>query len=260
MSISLPTSHHNTIIITPLSKFDHRKSSKNGLQMAVEGDFDPDALSKSVEEAKAGSIKARLRALYKFTRPHTIRGTILASIAGTTRALIDTPGAITNANWGFMLPRAAIGMVALLMGNAFIVGINQIYDKEIDEMNKPFLPVASGEMSKKFAWGAVLTAVTVGPFSLQLLSITLVQAIHGWLVPLRNILRATHQNQAKPYCCRTDDRNSAWISSKLWCIFCSQGCNWGTFLMVTQGVIHCSLHDCVRICHCNHKRFTRYRR
>lgn len=163
MSISLPTSHHNTIIITPLSKFDDRKSSKNGLQMAVEGDFDPDALSKSVEEAKAGSIKARLRALYKFTRPHTIRGTILASIAGTTRALIDTPGAITNANWGFMLPRAAIGMVALLMGNAFIVGINQIYDKEIDEMNKPFLPVASGEMSKKFAWGAVLTAGTVGP-------------------------------------------------------------------------------------------------
>mmetsp|Transcript_31306 Transcript_31306/g.36533 ORF Transcript_31306/g.36533 Transcript_31306/m.36533 type:complete len:401 (+) Transcript_31306:48-1250(+) len=131
--------------------------------MAVEGDFDPDALSRSVEEIKSGSVKARLRALYKFTRPHTIRGTILASFAGTTRALIDTPGAIANAQWGALLPRAIIGMVALLLGNAFIVGINQIYDEEIDKLNKPFLPVASGEMSKRFAWGAVLTGGIVGP-------------------------------------------------------------------------------------------------
>lgn len=141
----------------------HKHSNNIGLKMAVEGDFDPDAISKSVEQVKAGSIKARLRALYKFTRPHTIRGTILASIAGTTRALRDTPGAITNANWGFMLPRAVIGMIALLMGNAFIVGINQIYDEKIDKMNKPFLPVASGEMSKRFAWGAVVAGGTIGP-------------------------------------------------------------------------------------------------
>jgi len=154
----LPPSHHNSPLVTPLNFLQ-----KSGLQMSVEGDFDPEALSKSVEEAKAGSIKAKLRALYKFTRPHTIRGTILASIAGTTRALIDTPGALANANWGFMLPRAVIGMIALLMGNAFIVGINQIYDKDIDMMNKPFLPVASGEMSNRFAWATVLTGGIVGP-------------------------------------------------------------------------------------------------
>jgi len=133
------------------------------LKMAVEGDFDPDAISKSVSEVQAGSIKARMRALYKFTRPHTIRGTILASIAGTTRALIDTPGALASADWGLMLPRAFIGMVALLLGNAFIVGINQIYDEEIDKMNKPFLPVASGEMSRKFAWLTVLGSGIFGP-------------------------------------------------------------------------------------------------
>lgn len=131
--------------------------------MAVEGDFDPDAISRSVEQVKAGSLKARLRAIYKFTRPHTIRGTILASFAGTTRALIDTPGAIANAQWAVMLPRAFIGMIALLCGNAFIVGINQIFDDEIDKLNKPFLPVASGEMSKRFAWIAVATAGIVGP-------------------------------------------------------------------------------------------------
>ena len=133
------------------------------LSMSVEGDFDPDAISRAKDEVAAGSIKARLRALYKFTRPHTIRGTILASIAGTTRALVDTPGAIANANWGTMLPRAFFGMAALLLGNVFIVGINQIYDKEIDELNKPFLPVASGEMSNRAAWISVVVSGMVGP-------------------------------------------------------------------------------------------------
>ncbi|KAL3787643.1 hypothetical protein HJC23_011791 [Cyclotella cryptica] len=130
---------------------------------AVEGDFDPDAINQSINEVQSGSIKAKLRALYKFTRPHTIRGTILASIAGTIRALVDTPGAIASAQWGAMLPRAVIGMVALLMGNAFIVGINQIFDKDIDVLNKPFLPVASGEMSGRVAWVTVLFSGIVGP-------------------------------------------------------------------------------------------------
>lgn len=133
------------------------------LQMSVEGDFDPDALVKAKEEIQAGSVKARVKALYKFTRPHTIRGTILASVAGTIRALIDTPDSLVRVNWGIMLPRALIGMAALLLGNAFIVGINQIYDEDIDKMNKPFLPVASGEMSKRFAWITVLLSGGLGP-------------------------------------------------------------------------------------------------
>jgi homogentisate solanesyltransferase len=130
---------------------------------SVEGDFDPDAIAKARDEIQSGSIKAKIRALYKFTRPHTIRGTILASICGTVRALLDTPGAVASANWSTMLPRAAIGMLALLLGNAFIVGINQIYDESIDKLNKPFLPVASGEMSKRFAWAAVVSSAIAGP-------------------------------------------------------------------------------------------------
>ncbi len=76
---------------------------------------------------------------------------------------MDTPGAIATANWGAMLPRAVIGMVALLLGNAYIVGINQIFDRDIDVLNKPFLPVASGEMSKGVAWGVVGFSGIVGP-------------------------------------------------------------------------------------------------
>jgi len=131
-------------------------SSPFSLSSSVEGDFDPNY---SPDTAKT----SKLRALYKFTRPHTIRGTILASITGTIRALLDTPGALANAQWGVMLPRAVIGMVALLLGNAFIVGINQIFDVKIDKMNKPFLPVASGEMSEGFAWSVVLGCGIFGP-------------------------------------------------------------------------------------------------
>lgn len=141
----------------------HSKGHRYPLQMSVEGEFDPNAISKAKEAVDSGSIAAKLKALYKFTRPHTIRGSILASIAGTVRALIDTPGAMSNANWHRMLPRAFIGMISLLLGNIFIVGINQIYDKEIDLMNKPFLPVASGEISNRLAWISVLSTGIVGP-------------------------------------------------------------------------------------------------
>merc|ERR1719491_2465989 len=54
-------------------------------------------------------------------------------------------------------------MIALLLGNAYIVGINQIFDKDIDVLNKPFLPVASGEMSDKVAWFTVMFCGIVGP-------------------------------------------------------------------------------------------------
>jgi homogentisate solanesyltransferase len=106
--------------------------------------------------------KSQGRAFYKFTRPHTIRGTILACIAGTVRVLMDTPGVTIRYQW--QVPRAVIGCLALLLGNVFIVGINQIYDQSIDKVNKPFLPVASGEMSTRTAWVAVITSAIVGPY------------------------------------------------------------------------------------------------
>eukprot|EP00775_Hariotina_reticulata_P005566 gene5566-5803_t len=46
---------------------------------------------------------------------------------------------------------AAVGLlqalVSALLMNISIVGINQVYDVEIDKVNKPYLPLASGELS-----------------------------------------------------------------------------------------------------------------
>ena len=72
--------------------------------------------------AAAGGLGAFLAAFWKFLRPHTIRGTILGTTAVVARALLDNPNPI---DWA-LLPRALLGLLALLCGNGYIVGINQV--------------------------------------------------------------------------------------------------------------------------------------
>ena len=58
-----------------------------------------------------------LGAFYKFTRPHTIRGTMLAAFAGVVKAIGDAGGLAKCWSWG-LVPRAFAGLIALLCGNA----------------------------------------------------------------------------------------------------------------------------------------------
>ena len=82
------------------------------------------------ENGKAGFLEA----FYKFTRPHTIRGTILASCACVTRVTIHCIQTQSIIEWS-LLRTAVFGLMALLCGNAYIVGINQIYDVDIDKVS-----------------------------------------------------------------------------------------------------------------------------
>ena len=72
------------------------------------------------------------------------------------RAVLEHPECI---DWA-LLPRALLGLVALLCGNGYIVGINQIYDVDIDVVNKPFLPVASGTLLCVFWFLLLATCLT----------------------------------------------------------------------------------------------------
>jgi len=114
----------------------------------------------NVPPSKQGGVRDKLDTLYRFTRPHTIRGTILASLMGVLRCFLEHPKAFANPLQP--LPRALLGLLALLCGNVFIVGINQIYDVEIDKVNKPFLPLAAQRMSGKAAWAVVVAACVGG--------------------------------------------------------------------------------------------------
>ncbi|GAB2233038.1 hypothetical protein Droror1_Dr00002251 [Drosera rotundifolia] len=97
-------------------------------------------------------------ACWRFLRPHTIRGTTLGSISLVVRALIENSNLI---KWSLLL-KAFSGLLALLCGNGYIVGINQIYDISIDKVNKPYLPIASGDLSVRSAWLLVLGFAVIG--------------------------------------------------------------------------------------------------
>ncbi|KAI5019739.1 hypothetical protein ZWY2020_044627 [Hordeum vulgare] len=95
---------------------------------------------------------------WRFLRPHTIRGTALGSTALVARALLENPQLI---DWRLVF-KAFYGLVALICGNGYIVGINQIYDIGIDKVNKPYLPIAAGDLSVQSAWLLVVAFAVVG--------------------------------------------------------------------------------------------------
>lgn len=91
--------------------------------------------------------------LWKFSRPHTIIGTSLSvfalyfiSLASTNSVMAQpfVPEGIALIHLEQML---AVWL-ACLCGNVYIVGLNQLWDVEIDRINKPELPLVSGEFSR----------------------------------------------------------------------------------------------------------------
>jgi hypothetical protein len=86
-------------------------------------------------------LAAACEALYRFSRPHTMLGTFVSIVSVSIMAM-------QSFTW---TSAAVVGLLqalvpALLM-NVAIVGINQLYDVDIDKVNKPYLPLASGELS-----------------------------------------------------------------------------------------------------------------
>ena len=103
-----------------------------------------------------------LAAFWKFSRPHTIIGTSLSVIGVFVIAWTVIPEEASTPTlnlFSLLLP-----LIACLAGNVYIVGLNQIEDVEIDRINKPSLPIASGEFSRKDGWIIVLSAGALSVF------------------------------------------------------------------------------------------------
>lgn len=112
-----------------------------------------------------------LRALWQFSRPHTIVGTSL-SVIGLAFIALSTQyrgGALLTATpdsgstWEFyqqFLGWIGAALVPSLAANVYIVGLNQCTDIDIDRINKPQLPLASGEFSpRQGRWIVVCTSL-----------------------------------------------------------------------------------------------------
>lgn len=76
----------------------------------------------------------------------------MASLSIALCAIKDHPGRLGPQ----VLRTAPLGLLCVLAGNGYIVGINQLCDLEIDRINKPWLPVAAGSISP--VRGAILCA------------------------------------------------------------------------------------------------------
>ncbi len=100
--------------------------------------------------------------LWKFSRPHTIIGTTLSVVGLYVIAFPNLVGA--SHHLGMLL----IALIACLCGNVYIVGLNQLTDVDIDKINKPNLPLASGELSLK--QGQIIVIIA-GIFALGLASL-----------------------------------------------------------------------------------------
>ena len=95
--------------------------------------------------------------LWRFSRPHTIIGTTLSIVALYAIAVTEFAGRDLGANLFDLFWTLVAGWCV----NVFIVGINQLEDVEIDRVNKPFLPVAAGDLRPAAGWRIVAVCAVV---------------------------------------------------------------------------------------------------
>ena len=105
-----------------------------------------------------------LSTFWKFTRPHTIIGSAL-SVTAVYALVCALPGAVPD-HVGVWLP----SLIAALACNVFITGLNQWSDVEVDRINKPWLPIPAGLLTKREAMIIVLLCLAVALGTSALLS------------------------------------------------------------------------------------------
>ncbi|MCZ0898734.1 homogentisate phytyltransferase, partial [Microcoleus sp. HI-ES] len=146
-----------------------------------------DSIGKSWIDKNGSAPQSWVRAFWEFSRPHTIVGTSLSVLA--LYAIAQSARLFVNPVFGAL----AFAWLACICGNIYIVGLNQLEDVEIDKINKPYLPIASGVFSQKtgelivIATGiiAILTAVLQGPFLLATVGVSLAIGTAYSLPPIR---------------------------------------------------------------------------
>lgn len=95
------------------------------------------------------TVRERFHLYVEFARPFTLFAPALGMASGGATAV----GAAPREDWSVWLviyPLLGALMAAVL--NAASNGLNQIYDEEIDAVNKPKRPLPSGRMTMREAW------------------------------------------------------------------------------------------------------------
>jgi len=124
--------------------------------------------------------------VWEFSRPHTIIGSVLSVISLHLFAATASGMQLMNLSALGIALSWAIACAVLI--NIYVTGLNQVFDVEIDKINKPYLPIAAGYLSLPAAWAICIGALLLGtvpsiiayPFDkVPLLSVTLGSALLG---------------------------------------------------------------------------------
>jgi 4-hydroxybenzoate polyprenyltransferase len=104
------------------------------------------------------SVGARARIWIEFSRPFTLVAPALGFASGAvTAAGAAPPEPMSAALIGYPL----IGLTMAAVLNAASNALNQIYDLEIDRINKPRRPLPSGRLSMRGAWAFTLMTYAI---------------------------------------------------------------------------------------------------
>ncbi|KAG5562917.1 hypothetical protein RHGRI_005603 [Rhododendron griersonianum] len=129
------------------------KASRKLLESFISGDEYPSTTPKDNHPGSNQSgICKNLNAFYQFSRPHTVIGTLIGITSVSLLPLESTADISVQFFVGLLK-----ALVPSILMNIYVVGLNQLFDVDIDKVNKPYLPLASGEFSMELGWAIVST-------------------------------------------------------------------------------------------------------
>lgn len=138
--------HHATTRLQPLKL---KQSSAPEVQVATE----------KSPFARFGGLFTQAKVLWDFTRPHTIIGSCISIVSVFMFA-------VPKNLWATSVFQSSVlkSLIPSLFINLYITGVNQVTDVEIDKINKPYLPIAAGRLSKRDGTLIVLASLILGLF------------------------------------------------------------------------------------------------
>ncbi|XP_024022812.1 homogentisate solanesyltransferase, chloroplastic [Morus notabilis] len=143
---------------------------RNSIQTCAQNESDGSDPILLKAQDEANSILARVSrfgsACFKFVRPFVMLQVLITASSLFARVLVENPQLF---KWSLLF-KAIPGLIAVLLCQAYSSCINQIYDVDIDRINKQYLPVTSGDLSMKQAWFLVIFEVLVGILILRLMN------------------------------------------------------------------------------------------
>mmetsp|Transcript_27392 Transcript_27392/g.60655 ORF Transcript_27392/g.60655 Transcript_27392/m.60655 type:complete len:390 (-) Transcript_27392:586-1755(-) len=119
--------------------------------------------SKEVK-APLQTIRDQALVIWDFSRPHTIIGSCISIIC---LFLFAVPASLWRET--VFLQSLVAALVPSLFMNLFITGLNQITDVDIDKINKPYLPIASGKLSKSNGTLVVLASLFMSVCNIRMM-------------------------------------------------------------------------------------------